>query len=141
MQQCSSLNLTEYWVNLIHDFLPSVRCIEAYGRGIDLAIQANQRVQTHLLLNGETYSALSNLDGYVLKLVDDLKIRSAVQANRLIDESIDLYQHQYTIKALLQTVLTAELIAQFEQHDSQQIQSNLNQELILLLLWARIFEL
>ncbi|HCJ1109673.1 TPA: SDR family NAD(P)-dependent oxidoreductase [Legionella pneumophila] len=138
VQIISSTNLAEYWLKLINDFLPSVRCIEAKGRGVTLAIQVNQSLQTHLLLNGKSCPALVDLDNYVSQLVEGLIVEQSI-VKRLIEESIELYQHQYTFKALIQTLLTSELVSLFEQHEFSSVQNNwINNELLLLLLWARI---
>ena len=133
-----STNLIEYWLKLINDFIPSVRCIEAMGRGVALALQLNQSFQTHLLLNSESYPAWVDLDRYMFDLVDSL-IAEQSMVERLISESISLYQHQYTFKALLQNLLTPDLVSLFEHHELSSAQNSLvNNELLLLLLWARI---
>ncbi|WP_454785535.1 SDR family NAD(P)-dependent oxidoreductase [Legionella sp. WA2024007413] len=147
--------LPEYWVHLIHDFLSDIRCIEAEGSAVSLAIKANQKIQTHLIVNGTSYPALTDLDDYVFKLVEGLVIESS-QVNQLIVESMALYQHQYTFRGFLQTVLPTELIVLFEQNDLQKIQNRLclwtneeimprhvdkkfiRYELVLMLLWARV---
>ncbi|MCW8444761.1 SDR family NAD(P)-dependent oxidoreductase [Fluoribacter gormanii] len=145
LQSTFSERLPEYWIHLIHDFLSDIRCIEAYGSAVSLAIKANQKMQTHLILNGEHYSALIDLDDYVSKLVHDLVIEPS-EVNQLIVESMALYQHQYTFKGFLQTLLPAELLVLFEQNDLQQIQNTsmhedkqfIHYQLIVILLWARL---
>ncbi|HHM2297559.1 TPA: SDR family NAD(P)-dependent oxidoreductase [Legionella anisa] len=138
MQHTFSGSLPEYWINLIHDFLPDMRCIEAYGNAVSLALEANQKMQTYLILNGEHYPALSDLDDYVLKLIDGLVIEAS-EVNRLIAESMELYRHQYTFKALLQNLLTPELIVLFEQSNADLLHEGIrNHQLIIILLWARI---
>ncbi|WP_454782598.1 SDR family NAD(P)-dependent oxidoreductase [Legionella sp. WA2022007384] len=145
LQSACSEPLPEYWIHLIHDFLSDIRCIEAYSRGVSLAIKANQKTQTHLILNGESYPALTNLDDYVLKLIHGLVIEPP-QVKQLVVESMALYQHQYTFKGFLQKLLPAELIVLFEQQDLQQIQNMsmhedkkfLQYQLIVILLWARV---
>ncbi|PWY57648.1 hypothetical protein DGG96_00705 [Legionella qingyii] len=152
-----SAQLAEYWIHLIHDFLSEIRCIEAYGSAISLAIKANQKMQTHLILNGKQYSALTDLDDYLSTLLHSLVIAPS-QVNQLIVESVALYQHQYTFKAFLQTLLPAELIVLFEQNDLQQIKDRFalrgdeeitsmdedknkklyQYQLMVILLWARV---
>lgn len=139
MQHTFSERLPEYWINLIYDFLPDIRCIEAFGNAVSLALQANQKMQTHLILDGEQYPALSDLDEYVLELIDGLVIDPS-EVNRLIAESMALYQHQYTFKALLQNLLDPELIAVFEQGDAGLLldEGIINHQIIIILLWARV---
>ncbi|WP_126325160.1 SDR family NAD(P)-dependent oxidoreductase [Legionella cherrii] len=139
MQHTFFERLPEYWITLICDFLPDIRCIEAFGNAVSLALQANQRMQTHLILNGEQYPALSDLDEYVLELMDGLVIDPS-EVNRLIAESMALYQHQYTFNALLQNQLDPELIALFEQRDVALLlqEGIINHQIIIILLWARV---
>lgn len=96
----------------------------------------------HLALNSiytQEHSALTDLDAYVAALNAGFIIEES-DVMRIITESMQLYQNQYTFKGLLQNNLTPKLISLFENGDSQPLlkEGVTNYSLLIHLLWARI---